>query len=173
MRVSLLSNVDSTSGLNGSGAPRTTVAQASVFRQSASGTEPAFWVAGGGTEYRRTGTRELLSDTFGWFVSRDRVLVRFQVTMLLEVPAVSPVASSAALEDRKNSVPLAALEKSRVVGDCAGQIVKPLRPLSAPVVSNWVTSTLASPRASAFLENAKTCALLNSGPKNEYSFSVR
>jgi hypothetical protein len=130
-------------------------------------------VAGGGTEYVFTRTRVLLSATLGWFVSRDRVLVRFQVTIVLDVPWVSPVASSAALDDRKNSVPLAAREKSPAVGDWAGQIVNPLRPLSAPVVSNWVTSTLASPRASAFLENAYTWALLNSGPKNEYSFVVR
>ena len=101
-----------------------------------------------------TVTRVLLSCGFGRAESSDRVLLRLHVTMLVEEPVGSPVASSAALEDRKNSVPSASWLYWSADGDCAGQMVKPLSPRSAAVVSNWVTSTSASPRARARLENA-------------------
>src|SRR3954451_4057230 len=172
MRVSLLSRGDSTSGLAGSGPPRMTVAHGSLLRHSPSGMGPGFWLAAGGIAYCLTRTRVLLSTGLGRLVSSDRVLVRLQVTMLLEVPASAPVASGAALEDRKNSVPLLSRAYWSLLGDCAGHTVKPLSPRSAPVVSNWVTSTSASPRASARFENAYTWALLNSGPNIEYSLVV-
>src|SRR5947209_17606190 len=105
MRVSLLSIAVSTSGLSGSGAPRMTVAHASSLRHSPSGIGPAFWLARGGSEYFRTPTRVLLRLMLGEAESREAVLVSAQVTMLVETLAVVPVASSAALEDRKNSVP--------------------------------------------------------------------
>jgi hypothetical protein len=50
MRVSLLSNTDSTLGLNGSGAPSRNVAHGSLFRHSPSGIGPGFWLAFGGSE---------------------------------------------------------------------------------------------------------------------------
>jgi hypothetical protein len=96
----------------------------------------------------------LCSCGFGDDESSDFVLVRLQVTMLSERLTSVPVASSAALEDRKNSVPRASREYWLSLGDWAGQIVKPLSPRSAPVVSNSVTRTSASPRARARLENA-------------------
>src|SRR4029453_2427624 len=143
-----------TSGLNGSGPPSTTVAHGSTLRQSASGTGPGFWLDSGGSEYVRTPTRVSCSCGFGRRESSDLVLVRLHTTMLLETYSSVPVASRSGLEDRKNSVPPASREYSSAFGDCAGQMVKPLSPRSAPVVSNWVTRTSASPRARARLENA-------------------
>src|SRR5437660_499534 len=74
-----------------------------------------------------------------------------QTSRSVELPL--PLASSAAFELRKYSVPPAPSSYA-VPGDCAGQMVKPGLPLSAPTVSNWVTATLAAPDASALLEKA-------------------
>src|ERR1700730_18118714 len=84
IRVSLLSSSAATSGLNGSGPPTTTAAQASSLRHCASGTEPGFWLAAGGNEYVFTRTRLSFNRRSGRDVLSDSVLVRLHVTMLLE-----------------------------------------------------------------------------------------
>ena len=77
------------------------------------------------------------------------------------VPAVGWVASSAAFELMKNSVPPAFVLNEPVPGDCAGQTVKPgwvepasLGALTMPEVSRWTTVTVVAPAASCAFENA-------------------
>src|SRR5437870_5778477 len=48
IRVSLLSNVDSTSGLYGSGSPLRAIEHVSLLRHWPSGNGPVFWLDGGG-----------------------------------------------------------------------------------------------------------------------------
>jgi hypothetical protein len=71
------------------------------------------------------------------------------------------VASSAAFELRKYSVPPLAVSKEPVPGDCAGQTVKPgwvepasLGALTVPDVSMCTTFTDAAPAASCAFESA-------------------
>src|SRR5947207_4644990 len=103
MRVSLLSSADSVCGTFGS--PKA-VEQAGSVRHWPSGNGPAFWFDIGGSEYGVTGTRVLCNCGLGVAESSDPVLLSAQVTRVFEVvPPLTPLASSAALEDRKYSVP--------------------------------------------------------------------
>jgi hypothetical protein len=86
----------------------------------------------------------------GLAVFSDEVLDSVQTSRSVLVPV--PFASSAALEDMKNSEPPLAGEASPC-GDVLGQTVKPGLPLSSPTVSIWFTATL-PPAASADLEKA-------------------
>ena len=77
------------------------------------------------------------------------------------VPATGCVASSAAFELKKYSVPPAASSNDKVPGDCAGQTVKPgwvdplsLGALTMPDVSMCCIVAVAAPAASCAFENA-------------------
>ena len=77
------------------------------------------------------------------------------------VPATGCVASSAAFELRKYSVPPAFRLNEFVPGDCAGQTVKPgcvapasLGALTVPDVSMCTIVTVAAPAASCAFEKA-------------------
>ena len=94
---------------------------------------------------------ELRSTGWGLEVSSVAVLVSDQMAMRLSVPL--PLASSAAIELRKYSVPAWA-SSYRMPGVTAGRRVKPGLPATAPMVSIWVTFTVAALRASANLLNA-------------------
>ncbi len=71
--------------------------------------------------------------------------------MRLSVPL--PLASSAAMELRKYSVPPRS-SAYPPAGEVAGHTVKPGLPPTAPMVSIWVTETVAAPEASARLDRA-------------------
>src|SRR5256885_7181293 len=106
MRESRLSSGRSLS-LYLSGVPSVAFAHAVMFRQSASGVGPAFWLAGIGTPYVPTVDPTTRSATAG-ADARLPVLVSDQVSRVSEVPV--PFASSAAFVLRKYSVPPAAPE---------------------------------------------------------------
>src|SRR6476619_3760930 len=72
-----------------------------------SGKSPAFWLALGGTAYRPTVSVVLERLSAGLALLSDLVLLSAQTSKLVEEP--SPLASSAALDDRKYSVPPCAL----------------------------------------------------------------
>src|SRR5512146_658378 len=131
-----------------SGVPSAILAHAVRLRQSASGTEPAFWSAGSGTAYLPTVELTACRFRFGSpTLSSEPVFVSDQVRSSVELPL--PFASAAALVLRKYAVPLALVSKSPVVGDWAGQIVNPGLPFgSARPVSTWVTVTEVAPDAS-------------------------
>src|SRR3954452_13356187 len=85
--------------------------------------------------------------------AKDLVLVNDQVSSCEDRPV--PLASSAALVLRKYSVPPAAVAYCAVVGDCAGQMVKPgCPPGAARLVSTWVTRTEVAPETSWALDIA-------------------
>ena len=77
------------------------------------------------------------------------------------MPALGCVASSAAFELRKYSVPPFAVSNEPVPGDCAGQTVNPgcvgpasLGALTRPEVSMCCIDTFAAPEASCAFESA-------------------
>src|SRR5215218_11080919 len=123
-----------------------------------SGNGPAFWSALGGVVYRLTVDRPLCRSSDGESLSRERVLVSAHRPMVLDEPKSSPLASSAALELMKYSVPPLALAYWWVPGLIAGHTVKPGSPprvLAVPAaVLIWTMCTLASPRARARLDMA-------------------
>jgi hypothetical protein len=93
--------------------------------------------------------------------------------MLFGAYSSVPVASSAALEGQEE---LGAAGVTRVIvafGDCAGQMVKPLSPRSAPVVSNWVDQHVGVAAAKARLEKRLDLGAVELGRRNEYSLVVR
>src|SRR6266581_9590583 len=120
----------------------------------------------GGTAYWLTVSTLLLRLSAGDAVFSDDVFVSAQVTSWVEVrapaaPDTGWVASSAAFELRKYSVPPALESKEAVPGDWAGQTVKPgcvdpaaLGTLTAPNVSMCVMMTDAAPAASCAFEKA-------------------
>src|SRR5579859_2815774 len=81
----------------------------------------------------------------------DCVFVSTQTMRSEDIPV--PLASAAASELMKYSVPPAPVSYE-LPGLVAGQMVKPGLPFTRPVVSNWVTVTLAAPDASVLLEKA-------------------
>src|SRR3954447_26610919 len=119
--------------------------------QSTSGVGPSFWGTGDGTAYGPTLSLRSLSCSAGVAESSDDVPVSAHTSRSREVPV--PLASSAALLERKNSVPPAAL-LAEPGGEIAGQIVKPGLPSSAPTVSNWTSLSVGEPSASARLDIA-------------------
>src|SRR5215472_11895874 len=102
--------------------------------------------------YGLTVSTELLRLRAGLVVFSDAVFVSAQTMRSLETPV--PLASPAASELRKYSVPPRSEAYWLLPGVVAGQTVKPGLPFTAPVVSNWVTEILAAPDASALLEKA-------------------
>ena len=112
---------------------------------------------------------ELRSTGAGFEVSSVAVPLSLQIAMRLSVPL--PLASSAAIELRKYSVPSPASSYCSA-GLVAARSVKPGLPATAPTVSNWVTFTVAVLRASANLLNAYTWAAWNPSAKNGYSLVV-
>ena len=106
----------------------------------------------GGTPYCATVSVVCVMVRFGAGVATDEVLANFHTSRL--VLELLPLASSAASEDMKNSVPPLA-DDAWPGGDVLGHTVKPgLPPAPRPVVSIWVTATLAAPDASAAFEKA-------------------
>ena len=78
--------------------------------------------------------------------------------------------SSAASELRKCSVPLAAVSAEPF--GIAGQTVKPGSAFVTARFSRCWNGTLAAPLVSCFVENAYSCAAMNSGPISSYSLVV-
>src|SRR4029077_6100675 len=120
----------------------------------------------GGSAYVLTPTTWLESARAGAALLSDVVLVRAQATIWLEMywppkPATGCVASSAAFELRKYSVPPAFESNEDAPGDWAGHTVKPgwvdpasLATLTAPKVSMCCIVAVATPAASWAFENA-------------------
>src|SRR3954451_24659972 len=120
----------------------------------------------GGTAYCPTVRILLLRLSAGEALFSDEVFARVQAMSWLEVcvppcPVTGFVASSAAFELRKYSVPPLLSWNDPVPGDCAGQSVKPgcvepasLGALTMPDVSMCTMFTLAAPAASLAFENA-------------------
>ena len=120
----------------------------------------------GGTAYWFTRSTLLVRLRAGVAVSSEDVFANAQTMSRSDwcvppAPVTGWVASSAALELRKYSVPPASMANEEVAGDWAGQTVKPgclgvsaLGRLTAPKVSRWVTFTVAAPDASWALEKA-------------------
>ena len=115
-----------------------------------SGKSPGFCSDFGGSAYSPTVSVVWLRASAGVEPS-DWVFVNAHTSRSVEEPL--PLASSAAFELRKYSVPPAAVAYC-VPGDTAGHSVKPGLPASAPAVSNCVTRRVAAPAASADFENA-------------------
>ncbi len=124
----------------------------------------------GGTPYWFTLSTWLLRLSAGVLVFSEDVFVSAHTTSWFEVrlpaePETGCVASSAAFELRKYSVPPAFRSNESAPGDCAGQRVKPgcvepasLGWLTAPKVSMCCIVTLAAPAASCAFERAYICA---------------
>src|SRR5215469_7982243 len=96
--------------------------------------------------YGLTVRMELLRLRAGLSPLSDCVFVSAQMMRSVEIPV--PLASAAASELRKYSVPPAPVSYA-VPGVLAGQTVKPGLPFTAPTVLNWVTATLPALEASA------------------------
>src|SRR4051812_29372106 len=92
-----------------------------------------------------------LSASVGVAERSELVFVSDHSSSCVELPV--PLASSAAFELRKYSVPPAE-DEPRPFGEIAGQTVNPGFPASAPLVSNCTTVCVAAPEASAAFENA-------------------
>ena len=120
----------------------------------------------GGTPYWPTVSTVFDKLRAGELLLSEDVLVKLHTTSWFELrlpaePATGFVASSAAFELKKFSVPPAFRLYDVVPGDCAGQTVKPgwvepasLGTLTAPNVSICCMVTLAAPAASCALEKA-------------------
>src|SRR4029079_8818179 len=120
----------------------------------------------GGTPYCPTVNTLFVRFSAGDALFSDEVLVRVQATSWFDVrgppvPDTGRVASSAAFELRKYSVPPLLSSNELVPGDCAGQTVKPgwvapasLGALTVPDVSICTIVTLAAPAASWAFEKA-------------------
>src|SRR3954452_7875173 len=123
-----------------------------------SGNGPRFWSALGGVVYRLTPDRPLRRTSEGEALSKDLVFVSAHSPTVFDEPKPVPLASSAALELMKYSVPPLALAYWWVPGLIAGHTVKPGSPprvLAVPTaVSICTRCKRASPRARARLDMA-------------------